>query len=634
MSNKDDPGRDKSRSADTRSADTGQPKKPYATLDLKATEVKATEASPAAAKPETTDATKDAASKTATGGPAAGPATGTSTSGTTTSGASPTPTLATSAWTSASPAAKSADAGKTDAKIDPKAAAASASAATAAATATAKKPAPAVAGATPPPADKPAPRARGGFGSFVSHMAAGIVGGGLALFGGEQIMQGLGVPSDMLPGQGSAAVQQRISALETQFKGGTSSDLAQKLAASEKRIEEQGKSIAQLTDTSGALSTEAKALQEKLAQAADASARVARLEDTLATLSAAAAGDQPGRLPQLIAITTQLKQLEAALATQGAALRRDLTQTVETRTAQVAEAGEVAKSATQRIDRDMASVKTETARLTQRMEALKADGDRHAEGLRIVQEETGAIRSAVDGLKGDVESRLKSVARPTDVSAALAPVSSKLAALEQGLAGVVKSEDDRRSNAERIVLSLELGNLKRVLDRGQRYEAELAEVRKVAGTKVDLSALDKFKTQGVATTADLLRDFRPVAHAIIDTETEPADGNVVDRLLAGAKSIVRVRKVDHKPGDASAEAIVGRIELALKEGRLGNALDEAKTLSPRAATAARDWLEKVEARASVDKALVVLEGQLKSSLGAGKQAEAPAVTPAAGKAQN
>lgn len=622
MSNKDDPGRDKSRTADTRSADTrpaeaGQPKKPYATLDLKATEVKPAEtASTGTAKTVTPEPAKDSSGK-----PAAAPAASASTSSTPTS---PAPSASSKPGEPVKPDAGKTD-GKSDAKTDPKAGAAAAAAA--AATGPAKKPASPVA-ATAPVAP-PAAKARGGFGSFLSHMAAGIVGGGLALFGGDQIAQNLGL-SDLLPGAGTAALQERLTALEKQSKGGPAVDIAQRLAQSEKRVEEQAQTIAQLNATAGAIAGETKALQEKLAQAADAQTRVARLEETLATLSAAAAGEQPGRLPQLMAITTQLKQLEMALANQTAALRRDVSQAIETRAAQVAEAGEVAKSATQRIDRDMAAVKTETARLTQRVEALKADGDRHAEGLRVVREETGKIISAVDGLKGDVESRLKTVARPNDVSAAIAPVTSKLASLEQGLASVVKSEEDRRSNAERIVLSLELANLKRVLDRGQRYEAELAEVKKAAGGKVDLSALDKFKTQGVATTADLLRDFRPVANAIIDTETEPADGNVVDRLLAGAKSIVRVRKVDHKAGDTSAEAMVSRIELALKEGRLGNVIDEAKALSPRAAGAARDWLEKVEARASVDKALVALEGQLKSSLGGGKQAEAPA----AGKAQN
>lgn len=606
MSSKDDPGRDKARSPDP-----SQPKKPYATIDLKATEVKPSDTTASAVSTTAASgAGKDSdPSKPSTAAQAAGPSA--------------------SAWSATSTPGKAGEPAKTDAaakveakpdpKTDPKAAAAAS-----AGVAAAKKPGPAVVGSVPPATEKPvtaaAPKARGGFGSFLTHMAAGIVGGGLVLLGGEQIIQGLGLSGDLIPGQhGTATLQQRLAALETQAKGGgTPADLAQKLVQSEKRIEEQAKTIAQLNEATGALASEAKVLQEKLAQASDAQARVIKLEETLATLSAAAAGEQPGRLPQLMAITTQVKQLEAALATQTAALRRDLTQTVETRAAQVAEAGEVAKSATQRIDRDMAAVKTESARLTQRVEALKADGDRHAEGLRVLQEETGKIASALDALKGDVESRLKSVAKPNDVTAALAPVASKIATLEQSLAGVVKSEEDRRSNAERIVLSLELANLKRVLDRGQGYAAELAELKKAAGGKVDLAVLDRFAVSGVSTQANLLAQFRDVASAILDTDAEPADGNIVGRLLAGAKSVVRVRKVDHKPDDMSAEAIVGRMEKALKEGRMSGVIDEAKSLSPAARQAAAVWLDKVAARDAIDKALVAIEGQLKSSLAGAK----------------
>jgi hypothetical protein len=617
MSNNDDPGRDK-----PRPADAGSPKKPYATIDLKATEVSS--GKPAATTATTSTVAAGSAKPGEAGKPKDQPASSTTGTG---------PTASTSV-----PGVKPPENVATAAKTDP----ARTEAKSASPTSNGK---PAVAGVTPQSAQPTSPpaRQRGGIGTFLTHMAAGIVGGFLALLGGEQIVQNLGLPGDLLPGQlSSAQLQQRLAAVEAQSKTGApaaaelAQKLAQKLEQSESRVarlEEQAKSFQQVTESARKLADETRALQEKAgAGGGDAVQRIAKLEDTLATLSAAAQGDQPGRLPQLAAMTARLKELESAISNQTALVRRDLTQAVETRAAQVAEAGEVAKAATQRIDRDMASVKTEQATLIQRVEVLKADGDRAAQTLRVIQQEAGALRSALDGLKGDVDSGLKSVARPNDVSAALAPVSTKIAALEQSLQGVVKSEDDRRSNAERIVLSLELANLKRVLDRGQRYEAELAEVKKAAGNRIDLAALDKFKAQGVATVVDLARDFRPVAGAILDAEAEPADGNVVDRLIAGAKSIVRVRKVDLGPGDKSAEAIVGRMETALKEGRLGAVLEEAKTLQPRSAAAAREWLEKVEARFSVDKALASIEGQLKASLGGGaRTAGEPA---AAGKAQN
>ena len=77
---------------------------------------------------------------------------------------------------------------------------------------------------------------------------------------------------------------------------------------------------------------------------------------------------------------------------------------------------------------------------------------------------------------------------------------------------------------------------------------------------------------------------------------------------------LRGRTTDLADTDLSAEAIAARMEKALKDGRLGDVLSEASTLSPKAKDAAQPFLERVSARASVDKALASLEDQLKTSL--------------------
>lgn len=626
MSKNDDPGREKPRPADfrpgerpsSRPGEPSQPKKPHATLDLKATEVQSPSGSSGAPGK---DAPKDAA-RPATASTATSATDKVKDAASTGSKPDATGTGATAAKADAGKAATSAS----DMKSSAPAAASSSgsSSAPAASRSSAVPPAGSGARTSQPQTDTKTavepPRAGGGFGRFMSHMAAGIAGALVMLFGLDAMSPQFGLLSGAGPG-GSDLVQ-RVRTLETRGGG----EIAGKLADAEARlarVEESAKGLAALSESSNRLASETKALQEKLG-AGDADQRLAKLEDMLNTLSAAAQGDQPGRIPQLAQLTARIKELEGTINTQTAALRRDLTQAVETRAQQAVQTGEVARSATERIDRDMAAVKTDAARLDQRMVALKADTDRIGQTLRVVQEETGAVRSAVDGLKGDVEARLKSVAKPTDVSEAVAPVAGKLASLEQSLQGVVKSEEDRRSNAERIVLSLELANLKRAVDRGERFGPALAEVRKAAGGKLDLAALERYKDERVPTPVDLAREFRTVGNAIIDADADPGQGgSVVDRLLSGAKSVVRVRKTNPSPDDKSAEAVVGRMELALKEGRLDGVLDEAKTLAPRAQAAGRDWLEKVEARHAVERALAAVDGQLKASLAG-----------AAGKAQN
>jgi len=482
-------------------------------------------------------------------------------------------------------------------------------------------------GAAVASAIKPATPPRSG-GGFLSHTLAGIAGGLLALLGADTIGAQLGLTS-LRGTDGASELATRLGALEQTVRSrpAAPSDLAQKVAAAESRLarlDEVTRSVAQLADLQTRLAGEQRALDDKLAKvAADGNpeSRLALIEDKFKALAAAAGTDaERGRIPQLAALTGQIKDLEATLNTQISALRRSVAQDIETRVAQTAEVSEAAKSGSQRLDRDLATVKTDAARLESRFESLKTDGDRLGATLRTAQEEIAGIKGALDGLKVELATGLKSAARPQDVSSAIAPITTKLASVEQNLQGVVKGEEDRRANAERIVLALELGNLKRALDRGGRYAGELAEVQKASGGRLNLAALEKFKDQGAPSLADISRDFRQVAHAMLDAEREPADAGVVDRLLASAKSVVRVRKVSHAADDKSTEAVAGRIETLLRDGRLVEVIEEGKKLTPKALAPAKDWLGRVEGRAAIDRAVGEIEAQLKTALG-GKAVE-------------
>lgn len=552
--------------------DTAGPKKPSAIIDLKATEVKPPETKPgpsAAAAASTSDAKK------------------------------PEPTTAKPAETKpAAAASATATTGSKPADTKPAATAtAPSSAKTAPATNTAK----------------PA-RSGGGIAAIATHLFAGVAGGFLALLGADSIAPQLGLSS---PGAGLTEMQRRLAAVEDTAKAkpaAPSPELAQKLAAAEARlakIEDTARALPSLTDAQSKLAAETKALGEKLAKpapGADAE-KLSRLEDTLTALAAAANSDpQKGRIPQLAQITGKLADLESALAGQMANVRKNVTQDVESRIGQATEAAEQARAGVQRIDRDLSTVKTEATRNSTRLDTLD-------QSVRTTKDESAGLKAAVDGLKAEIANQLKSVARPQDVSSALAPLNSKLAAVEQNLAGVVKGEDDRKINAERIVLSLELANLKRALDRGGSFAAELAAVQKVGGGKLDLKALEAVKDSGVPTTTTLASEFRTVAYAIIAADADPGDGSVVDKLITSAKSIVRVRKSSAEAADTSAEAIAARMDTALKANRLADVVTESKKLSPKARTAGAAWLGKVDARAGVDSALANVEGQLKAALG-------------------
>lgn len=329
------------------------------------------------------------------------------------------------------------------------------------------------------------------------------------------------------------------------------------------RVDEFGRSLGALGEAQAKLARDTKTLEGKVGNGQEIPqelvARLTRLEDMLATMSAA---DPATRTPELAAFAGRLAELQKAA--------RD--------------AGETAKAGIARFDSELSAVRVEAGRIAQRL----------------------------DSLRGEVEERLRGAARAQDVG----PLAAKLATLEREMESFTRSEAERTANTSRVVLSLELANLKRVIDRGDKYADELARAQKVAAS-VNFKPLERYALEGAPTLAELAKSFRAVANAMLDAEAEKTDATLVDRLLAGARGIVRVRKAGHAADDMSTEAIVGRMEAALREGRLEDVLANAKTLPPKAALAGEDWVKKVQARQAVERALADIEVTLKSSLGAG-----------------
>jgi hypothetical protein len=460
-----------------------------------------------------------------------------------------------------------------------------------------------------------APAAAGGRGGFFTHLTAGVAGGIIALLAADMLATQLGLSGSGERPDATAALQQRIAALETAAKkGATDPQLAARLKAAETKIgklEQVDAGFDRLSKEQSALARNVETLETKVGTQADdgdTNARLTKLEEQLSTLSAAAEDNPDGAgLPQLAAITGKVADLQSTMTNQLDALRESVNEEIDTRLQAATESSEAAKSGTQRIDRELSGIKADTSQLSTRLNTLSAESDRALSDLRTTQEE-------LTRLKVELNARLPKFARPEDVSAAVKPVTDKLTKLEDELQSVIKSEDDRKATAGRIVLSLELADLKRAIDRGKGYATELAQAQTLSRGSLDLAPLSRFAETGVPTLAELRQDFKAVAFKIIDAEQTPADGSIVDRLLAGAKSVVRVRKINHEASDNSAEAIVARIEEALAEDRLQDVLDEAKTLPQPAQDAAKEFLAKVEARHAVDQALASVETQLKTSL--------------------
>ncbi len=437
----------------------------------------------------------------------------------------------------------------------------------------------------------PAPAKSAAVGSWMSSLVAGAAGAILALLG----LGSLGLIGGDLASNGLA---ERLAALEKAASEPSAGDFSKKLTSADARFAAVEAAAKQMAEAQAALTAEAKALDARLAGQASAGDRVQKLEQQLKDLAAAAETDpQRGRIPALAQLTSRIGDLDTQLTTRASSLKTEISQDLEQRLAKSAETAEAAR-----------------ARLAQRTQSLE-------QTLKSVADDTSALRGTVDGLKGDLDARLRATAKPADVTAAIEPVTTKIAGLEKNLANVVRSEQDRNATAGNILLSIELGNLKRAIDRGGRYAPELAAVKKVGGDKLNLAVLEGAQASGVPSLAALTTEFRALAYTMLDAEADPDQGSVVDRLLASAKSVVRVRKVQHSADDKGTEATVGRMEGLLKEGRLADVLDLSKTLADKPLAVAAPWLKKIEARNAIETALTDLDQSLKNALAGSAQVQ-------------
>lgn len=457
--------------------------------------------------------------------------------------------------------------------------------------------------------------------SLATHALAGVAGGFLVVALGDWIAPRLGIvtPTQELH-ERTVDLQRRMSVVE---KGG-SAELSAKLAEAEQRLAAIEGRAETMNSAQVQFSEETRAALDKISPDklnAETQQRLSSLDERLAIIAKAAESGEPGsagNIPQLAAVTGKVADLQNSLTKDIDTIRRSIPQNVEPRFGELAEKSEAARAGFQRIDGDINNLKTDSARLGQRIETLKADGDRATATVKVLQEETAQLTSGFNELKSTVVTQVKG-----DVGAALSPVASKISSLEQSLQNVVRSEADRKANAERIVVSLELANLKRQIESGLSYAGGLAEVRKAADGKLDLTALERFKDSGVPTVAALQSQFRPLANAVSDAASAPSEGGLIDKLVAGAKSVVRVRDLNPDPADKSADAVVARMQVALGEGQLGEVLTYAKDIPPAASGILQDWLAKVEARHAVDRAIGDIESQLKVSLTQSSAADVP-----------
>jgi len=143
-------------------------------------------------------------------------------------------------------------------------------------------------------------------------------------------------------------------------------------------------------------------------------------------------------------------------------------------------------------------------------------------------------------------------------------------------------------------------SLKTAIDRGGSYKGELQIFAPLAPATFSVELLEKYADSGLPNIAELTSRFTKLADEIAALdESLPEDASLTDQLLQQGSRLYSSRPVGEVEGNDSA-AIAARMEVAIGQGDLTRALNEARNLSPEAKALGSDFLEMLLARENVD----------------------------------
>ena len=237
------------------------------------------------------------------------------------------------------------------------------------------------------------------------------------------------------------------------------------------------------------------------------------------------------------------------------------------------------------------------AQLVSRLDALEAAV------AELRQTGGGAAPADLAELTGRLDTIEKAV---NAAGAQTVDAETRIAVLEKSLADIA-AKVEAQADQPRIALAIAASALKAAVDRGGPFASEVETFAAVAPDSPELAELRALAKEGVPARSQLLAAAPEAQIAMVGAaRTVDENAGFFERLLASAESLIKVRPIGVVEGEG-VDAIVARMEAALKAGDLAKALAEYETLpeGPKAAGAA--FAEQISLRQKaeelVDKAL-------------------------------
>jgi hypothetical protein len=256
---------------------------------------------------------------------------------------------------------------------------------------------------------------------------------------------------------------------------------------------------------------------------------------------------------------------------------------------------------------DLATTK-DIERLQGEIAALSGGGDAAADLAAQVKDLDARVAALGDTAKSGAEAA-------TATTDAVGGLSSEVAAIQASVTEIKASIDELRAvNASQdALLWSAVGSLRDALRYTGPFTEQLADVSRLAGDRAGfqeaLAELKPLADGGVASVAELQREFPETAREIVAAGYGDSDDGVLGDVLNRVSQVVTIRPVGEVEGDGPG-AIVARAEGHVDQGDLAAALEELKGLPQDASQAADGWRQRAQQRIAADAAITRLNGLL------------------------
>ena len=317
---------------------------------------------------------------------------------------------------------------------------------------------------------------------------------------------------------------------------------------------------------------------------------VAKLDDRVKTLEDRA----PETPPELSELTGRVAQMESAFKA-------------------LAEAAKDGGSVP-----DAAAISQQVGEAEQRLQTKldKALADAAAANASSLQ----AMQASLDELKAKV-GQLAEAGLGGDASPDVTALNERIAKLEAVLPGLEGAIDKSVAGTKSATAALAFANLRAAVADGRPYAEELATIKSFVPDPEDLEPLPAYADKGIPTVPELARSFAAAEDAALADATPAGSGSIIDRLLASAATIVKVKRVDEAATGDSPSAVLARAQALIDKGDFAGSVQQIETLQGAPRDAFSAWLADARARLGADDVVKRLEATLLASMGAPNKAQ-------------